>query len=68
MKERLETLMGYLAARLSEASTWRGLIVAAATVTGYTLDEQHIAAYVTLGLFAAACVGIIFPDKMKGPQ
>lgn len=68
MKERLETLMAYLAARLSEASTWRGLIVAAATAAGYTLDEQHIAAYVVLGVFAAACVSVLFPDKLKGPQ
>lgn len=65
MNDRLQSLFAYLADRLKEASTWRGLIVAIATALGYTLDEPHILAYITLGVFVAGCIGVMFPDKVK---
>lgn len=48
--------------RLSEPSTWRGL-VALATAAGVSLDPTQIAAIVSTGLALMGLLGAFLPDR-----
>jgi hypothetical protein len=67
MKAKLEALAAYLAARLSERSTWEGLMFL------LTLSGSHYAASmpldqcVALGATVSGAIKIIFPDS-KPPK
>ena len=56
--------MDYILNRLSERSTWQGL-VAIATGVGLNLDPQLGAAIVTFGVAAAGLVHVLFPQSGK---
>ena len=52
----------YVLNRLSEASTWRG-IVALVTATGISLTPDQSAAITALGLALIGALGAFWPDK-----
>jgi hypothetical protein len=52
----------YLLARLSEASTWRGL-AALLTAIGVTLSPEQTNAIVGLGLAIIGALGVFTKDK-----
>jgi len=52
----------YLIERLSEASTWRGL-VALATAVGVTLSSEQMNAIVGAGLALMGLLGVFTKDK-----
>lgn len=52
----------YLIARLSEASTWRGIIMLA-TAAGVVFSAQQAEAVIAAGLALAGLVGAFSPDK-----
>ena len=52
----------YLLERLSEASTWRGL-VALATAVGVTLSPEQMNAIVGAGLALIGLLGVFTKDK-----
>jgi len=54
----------YLLARLSEASTWRGIMMAL-TAFGVALSPEQIEAIIAVGLAIAGVIGIFFPDKVE---
>jgi hypothetical protein len=56
--------MNYLFARLSEPSTWRGLI-ALATAFGVALAPEQIEAVIAGGLALIGIIGAFFPDKVQ---
>lgn len=54
-------MLQYLLGRLSEASTWRG-IVALLTAAGISLSPEQAAAIVAVGLAVIGTIGAFFPD------
>ena len=58
----MHAIVRYILNRLSEASTWRG-IIAMLTAVGVTLDPAQIDAIIALGLALMGAVGVFFPDK-----
>lgn len=52
----------YLLARMSEASTWRGLIMLA-TAVGVVFSAEQVEAVVAAGLALAGLVGAFAPDS-----
>jgi hypothetical protein len=48
--------------RLSEPSTWRGLILCA-TAAGATISSQWTDAIITLGIAIAGGIGVVSADK-----
>lgn len=54
--------MEYIKARLTEASTWRGL-VAIVTALGVALSPEQVEAIVAIGLAVMGVVGAFVPDK-----
>ena len=52
----------YVLARLSEASTWRGLIMLA-TAAGVVFSAEQAEAVIAAGLALAGLVGAFSPDK-----
>lgn len=52
----------YLLARLSEASTWRGIIMLA-TAAGVVFSAEQAEAVIAAGLALAGLVGAFSPDK-----
>jgi hypothetical protein len=51
----------YLLARMSEASTWRGLIMLA-TAVGVVFSAEQVEAVIAAGLALAGLVGAFSPD------
>jgi hypothetical protein len=66
MNERLQTFIAYVVARLSEASTWRGIILVVTALCGWNVPEEKIAAVVLVGVTLAGLAGMLLPDKPKG--
>lgn len=56
--------MAYLFARLSEASTWRGLF-ALLTAFGVAIAPDLMEAIITFGLSAIGVIGVVFADKVN---
>ena len=56
--------MDYFLNRLSERSTWQGLVAIAAGV-GLNLDPQLGAAIIAFGVAAAGLVHVLFPQSGK---
>lgn len=54
----------YLAARLAETSTLRGLLMLAFGLAGYELSESDALTLVAAGQILAGAVGAALPDKM----
>jgi len=55
-------ILEYLKERLSEASTWRG-IVALIAATGITLSPEQSATIVAAGLAVIGMIGALTSDK-----
>ena len=58
----MKSILSYLLARLSEASTWRGIVVLV-TGLGVHLDSFDADKIVAAGLGIAGLIGIFFKDK-----
>ena len=56
--------MDYILNRLSERSTWQGLVAIAAGV-GLNLDPQLGAAIIAFGVAAAGLAHVLFPQNGK---
>ena len=56
--------MGYVLARLKEASTWRG-IIGIITACGVALSPEQIEAIIATGIALMGIVGAFFPDATK---
>lgn len=56
--------MNYVLRRLTEASTWRG-ILAIVTACGVILSPEQIEAIVASGLALMGIIGVFFPDAVK---
>ena len=54
----------YLMARLSEASTWRG-IVALLTAAGVVLSPEQIESIIAAGLALIGLLGTLLPDRRQ---
>jgi hypothetical protein len=54
-------ILAYLVARMSEPSTWRGLVLIA-TAVGAHLTEAQVSQIVEIGLFLAGLLGALLPD------
>jgi len=57
------TMIKYVFDRLSEASTWRGLI-ALAVATGIAFSPEQVEAIIATGLAIVGLVGVLFPDHI----
>jgi len=55
-------VMGYVLARMAEASTWRGVVVII-TAMGVHLSPDQVAGILTAGLGLSGLVGVMFADK-----
>ena len=55
-------MMQYILARLSEPSTWRG-IVSILTAAGIALSPQQIEAIITVGLLVVGLIGAVTKDS-----
>lgn len=60
----MTAILSFLLARLSEASTWRG-IIALATAAGVAMSPELIEAIVAAGLAGIGLVGVLVPDAVK---
>lgn len=60
----MDKLKNFLIARLSERSTWRGLVLIA-TALGVTLSPEQAEAVITLGLAVVGVLGAFTADKQK---
>lgn len=56
--------MSFLANRLSETSTWKGLI-AILTLVGVHLSPEQTQAIIALGVSIYGLLAVLFPDKLK---
>jgi hypothetical protein len=56
--------LSYIYSRLSEPSTWRG-IIALATAAGVALSPDQVDKIVAAGLAIIGLLGAFMPDKMK---
>lgn len=54
----------YIAERLKEPSTWRGLVLIA-TACGVPIAPELGEAIITIGLAIAGGIGIVAKDKLK---
>lgn len=63
---RMARVVAYAIARLSEASTWRGLVLVA-TACGAVLSPDQQEAIVTVGLLVAGLLGALLPDAKSRP-
>lgn len=57
----MESIAEYVLSRLSEASTWRG-IIALATAAGVALSPELVEAIVAAGLACIGLIGVLAPD------
>lgn len=57
-------IMSFLANRLAETSTWKGLVVILTTI-GVKLSPDQEAAIITLGVSLYGLLAVLFPDKLK---
>lgn len=57
-------MIKFLYARLSEPSTWRG-IIALLTAAGIALSPEQVEAIIVAGLGLIGIAGAFFPDKVK---
>lgn len=66
MKQKLETLLVYLANRAAEASTWRGIITLCAS-SGGVLANLNVGECAAVGVVVSQILKILLPDA-KPPQ
>lgn len=59
----MNKIVKYLTARLTEKSTWIGLIAAGAAATGLQLDPSQAQALALLGVAIAGAVAVFLPTK-----
>lgn len=57
----MKAVVAYVLNRLSEASTWRGL-VALATAAGIVVSPELAEAIVAAGLAGIGLIGVVVPD------
>lgn len=57
-------VLQFLRARLSEPSTWRG-VVALVTAAGVSLEPTQVAAIVSAGMAVMGLVGAFLPDRPR---
>jgi len=57
-----EKIISYLLARMSEASTWRGIVMLL-TALGVTVTPEQSNAVIEGGLAATGLIGIFFADN-----
>jgi hypothetical protein len=57
--------MNYIVNRLSEASTWRGIILILTSV-GVGINPEMVAPITSVGVGVAGLVGVLFKDKLNG--
>jgi hypothetical protein len=55
----------FVIARLSEASTWRGIILLISGM-GAAIDNTLALQIISVGVSAAGLVGMVFPDTTAG--
>ncbi len=58
-------MKNYLLDRLKEASTLRGIIIAAAGLIGYNLTEADAVQLIAAGNILAGIIGAVLPDKIS---
>ncbi|MEY8688314.1 MAG: hypothetical protein AB9M53_00360 [Leptothrix sp. (in: b-proteobacteria)] len=63
---RTQAVRAYLLARLSEASTWRSLVLIASSC-GATIRPEHTEAIIAAGLLIAGLLGAALPDSISQP-
>jgi hypothetical protein len=63
-EEPMNPALSYIYARLSEPSTWRG-IIALVTAAGVALSPDRVDKIVAAGLALIGLIGAFTPDKMK---
>lgn len=59
--------MKFILARLSEATTWKGLFLIL-TAVGVTLRPELQAAITSVGLALTGLVGVVVPDAVTAPE
>ncbi|PZN82524.1 MAG: hypothetical protein DM484_06270 [Candidatus Methylumidiphilus alinenensis] len=57
--------MNYILARLQEASTLRGIIIAIAGMVGYSLSEADAVQLIAAGNILAGIIGAALPDNLS---
>jgi hypothetical protein len=55
----------YIVSQLSQASTWRGMVLIF-TAYGAKLSPDRAEAIVVVGLFIAGAVAVLLPDELPG--
>jgi len=55
----------YLRNRLSESSTWRGLILLGFGLAGVEISENDVLTLVAAGQLLAGLVGVLLPDRVR---
>lgn len=58
----MSPILNYLAARFSEASTLRGLVIMLAGLAGYELSDDDAITLLATGQILASVIGAAFPD------
>ena len=67
MKEKLERVLAYIAARAAEPGTWQG-VAFILTLTGSRYASLDWGQCAALGAMASAVIKIFFPDALKNPS
>lgn len=57
----MKTILTYVAHRLAEPSTWRGM-VALVTAAGVAISPELAEAVIAAGLAGIGVIGVLFPD------
>ena len=57
--------MNFILARLQEASTLRGIIIAIAGMVGYSLSEADAVQLIAAGNILAGIIGAALPDNLS---
>lgn len=61
----MERLRAWALARLSERSTWAGVIIATGVVTGMHADPEKAEAIGLLGSLAGSALAVVLPDPPR---
>ena len=63
----MNAVKAYILARLTESSTWRGIIVFMTISIGYALDPTQLNAWVAAAVAISAAMNITIADKPEDP-
>lgn len=61
----VSTMKAYILARLCEPSTWRGIVLFATGIAGFSITTAEVDALISVGLTLAGAIGALSQDVPK---